>query len=102
MHYIVRLYEVQNWEGVMNRFLVRIYEFLLVFAFIGFGFAGYYYLGARPELASLDVWAADAVGLIAGLIAGIVILGPLAALIEISNDMHALLLETRKARGSQL
>ncbi len=85
----------------MNRFLVRIYEFLLVFAFIGFGFAGYYYLGARPELASLDIWAANAVGIIVGLIAGIVILGPLAALIEISNDMHALLTETRKARGSQ-
>lgn len=86
----------------MNRFLVRTYDFLLIVAFLGFGFAGYYYLGGRPELASLDPWQANIVSTAGGLLIGVVMLGPLAALIEISNDMRSLLKEVRKSRGSQL
>lgn len=85
----------------MNRLLVRVYEFVLLFAFLGFGFAGYYFITPLPQLVSLTAWQADAVGVIAGLLAGIVVLGPLAALIEISNDIHSLLKEVRKSRGSQ-
>ena len=86
----------------MNRILVRTYEFVLVFAFVCFGFAGYYYLTVLPELAPLGAWQANVVGVGGGLLAGVIVLGPLAALIEISNDIHSLLLEARKSRGSAL